>query len=279
MFEGVFLTALGHQWFIYFISVLLGVLVAIFALVRRKTEQFWKLVDLTWISVGTIATVAAVTTTLYISEISDAQRRIDRLRATIADLNTDAEMFVAIHCSERTLSSIIQVTSLAMREACQDAIVVASETQSTSDLISFTELLAPSIAINGEESRQRQIHAAFDLTANTYTNENGTELTMASLIQAKWLSRAKLNDAEFEGLGNTILFTGFYDKFFFELSAIRSRSASIAMEVESLRSSWQLILGKRSLLALRVIALTLISFVAPLRIGKSIFDIQNSKQS
>ena len=216
-------------------------------------SRAWKVADLLWVVLGGFGALTAVVAGVYQSDSSQLGRQIDIAYAATAAFDRDAARFRLSYCENGT--------GVAVATLCDRAEFLSASTASNAQLplfISVTEEAAPLQGLNFFLWRR---HSGMD--------------DMRDEAQA-------FDPAEF------LAFTAQDDATRAAITTLRSTRPRVAADYQVLASSyevlikqvgrlkdeWDYLQANAGILVLQIIALCMVAFAAPFRLGKSIADLR-----
>lgn len=237
----------------------------------------WKIADLVWILVGGASTFVAFYLSTVLSDVERTQRETDNLRMKAEILHSDADLFVAQHCSPQGLSNYLLTAMGELESICGSAAqfrdLTAEEGILYSSLIWILggdQLPAlPWSKWPSTEDPDDSILSIMKQLEDVILSEDSNRPAIPPLSSSIWSS--------FDGGPgdpvDSLLSTGFHIEVALEYAQLRERTESIRREINDFRPEIQTAIDKRRYAALQIIAISLVFLTLPLRVGKSINDI------
>ncbi|UWP89966.1 UPF0449 family protein [Aliiroseovarius crassostreae] len=231
------------------------------ALLFRKPpgHRAWKLADLVWVVLGGVGALVAIIAGLYTSDSSRLDRQIDLAYAASADFDRDAARFRLRFCDPAMDKNV--------RVLCDKVEFLSASTAANSDLplfIAVTEEVAPLTGLSfltlgrshPDSNNMRDMVSkadAFDISRFlVFSSLDPT--TRAAMTSLRPLAPAIAGD--FQILAQS------YDR--------------LIEQVGQLQQEWEYLQSNAHILILQILALCLVSFAAPFRLGKSIVELRSS---
>ncbi|OYX41124.1 MAG: hypothetical protein B7Z02_16740 [Rhodobacterales bacterium 32-67-9] len=235
---------------------LLGSLGAALLFRRGIASRAWKIADLVWICLGGIGALTAVVAGVYTTDRSQLDRQIDLAYAATGAFDRDAARFRLAHCETDHPSPTFRT---AIRDLCEKVEFLSASTAENSDLplfIAVTERAAPMSGLrlfgSGGKERKAAEAAAFE-PASFLAFAAEDEVTRAAVA----LLRAAPSTAGIAG----------------EYQVIARSYEELIEEVMRLGDAWDFLQSRSGILTLQILAVCLVAFAAPFRLGKSIVDL------
>jgi hypothetical protein len=233
---------------------LAGCLGTAFLFRKPAGHRAWRVADLVWVVLGGVGAIAAVMAGLYTADTSRLDRQIDIAYAATSAFDRDAARFRLRFCDPAYDPDTVAL--------CEKIEFLSASTASNADLplfIAITERVAPLRRLNllpsreetAEMSRMSAQIRAFDAEP-FLVFATSDERTEAALISMRRKVPAIAGDF-------TILARGYEE---------------LVEQVRDLKEEWELLQTKTYILALQILALCMIAFAAPFRLGKSIVELR-----
>lgn len=239
---------------------LLGSLGSVVLFRSRVTTRAWKIADLVWICLGGIGALSAVIAGVYTADRSQLDRQIDLAYAATGAFDRDAARFRLAHCETGHPSPTFRP---AISDLCEKVEFLSASTAENSALplfIAVTERAAPlsGLRLFGSGGGAATVDEAADRVA---AFEPAGFLVFAAEDDVTRSAVALLRTAP-----STAGIAGEYQ--------VLARSyEDLIEEVMQLGKEWDFLQSRSGILTLQVLALSLVAFAAPFRLGKSIADL------
>ncbi len=222
-------------------------------------HRAWKLADLVWVVLGGIGALVAVLAGLYTSDSSRLDRQIDVAYAATLAFDRDAARFRLRFCDPAYDKDIGVL--------CEKVEFLSASTASNAELPLF-------IAVTNEVAPLQGLHFLFGQSAR---DEQDDMRAMASKVES------------FD-IDQFLVFTSLDDKTQAAIDNMRRKVPAIAgdyvilaqsyddlvAQVGKLKDEWEYLQANAHILVLQIIALCLVSFAAPFRLGKSIVELRTT---
>lgn len=239
------------------LSFLIGTVGTAFLFRKPAGHRTWKLADLVWVVLGGIGALVAVLAGLYTSDSSRLDRQIDVAYAATLAFDRDAARFRLRFCDP--------AYDRDMAVLCDKVEFLSASTANNADLPLF-------IAVTNEVAPLQGIQFLFGRKAK---KEHDDLRTMAAKADAfdidQFLVFTTLDDETQTAIDNmrrkVPAIAGDY------LILAQSYDDLIA-QVGKLKDEWEYLQANAHILVLQIVALCLVSFAAPFRLGKSIVELR-----
>lgn len=219
-------------------------------------HRAWKLADLVWVVLGGIGALVAVLAGLYTADSSRLDRQIDVAYASSSAFDRDAARFRLRFC-DPAYDPDTQVL-------CEKVEFLSASTASNADLPLF-------IAVTNEVDPLRGLQFLFGRQAKEEMKEIAAQADAFDIEQF-------------------LVFTSLDDKTRTAIDNMRRKVPAIAgdylilaqsyddliEQVGKLKDEWEYLQSNAHILVLQIIALCLVSFAAPFRLGKSIVELRTT---
>jgi hypothetical protein len=219
-------------------------------------HRAWKLADLVWVVLGGIGALVAVLAGLYTSDSSRLDRQIDVAYAASSAFDRDAARFRLRFCDP----AFDPDTGV----LCEKVEFLSASTASNTDLplfIAVTNEVAPLQGLHFLFGRQDKDEMeemaakanAFDIEQFlVFTSLDGETQTAIDNMRRKVPAIA----------GDYLILAQSYDE--------------LIEQVSKLKDEWEYLQANAHILVLQIVALCLVSFAAPFRLGKSIVELRTT---
>nr|WP_302477296.1 hypothetical protein [Ruegeria atlantica] len=238
---------------------LLGLIGTAFLFRKPAGHRAWKLADLVWVVLGGVGALVAVMAGLYTSDSSRLDRQIDVAYAATLAFDRDAARFRLRFCDP----AFDPDTSV----LCDKVEFLSASTASNADLPLF-------IAVTNEVAPLQGLQFLFGRQAKEEKDD----------MQAMAAKADAFNIEQF------LVFTTLDDKTQAAIDNMRRKVPAIAgdylilaqsyddlvEQVGKLKDEWEYLQANAHILVLQIIALCLVSFAAPFRLGKSVVELRAS---
>ncbi len=222
-------------------------------------HRAWKLADLVWVVLGGIGALVAVLAGLYTSDSSRLDRQIDVAYAATLAFDRDAARFRLRFCDPAYDKDIGVL--------CDKVEFLSASTASNSELPLF-------IAVTNEVAPLQGLHFLFGQSAKAEQDD----------------MRAMASKVESFDLDQFLVFTSLDEQTQAAIDNMRRKVPAIAgdyvilaqsyddliAQVGKLKDEWEYLQANAHILVLQIVALCLVSFAAPFRLGKSIVELRTS---
>lgn len=238
---------------------LIGTVGTAFLFRKPAGHRAWKLADLVWVVLGGVGALVAVMAGLYTADSSRLDRQIDVAYAATLAFDRDAARFRLRFCDPAYDKDIGAL--------CEKVEFLSASTASNADLPLF-------IAVTNEVAPLRGLQFLFGRQAQ---EERDDMRAMTSKVHSfdvdQFLVFTTLDDPTQEAIdnlrrkvpaiaGDYLILAQSYD--------------DLVTQVGKLKDEWEYLRENGHILVLQIIALCLVSFAAPFRLGKSIVELRTT---
>ncbi len=254
------MTFIADNQFLLLMAFFLAGLVGT-ALIFRKPagHRAWLMADLIWVVLGGFGALVAVLAGIYKADSSRIDRQIDIAFAATASFDQDAARFRLTYCEAPENSNIATL--------CDKVDFLSASTAENAALPLF-------IAVTDEVAPLRGLHF---IVKGTGQGENMHAMVEKadSFDTSEFLSFPPLDDATIPAM-NALRSTrpGVAANF----QIIAQSYTDLIAQVGKLKEEWEFLQANSHILVLQIIALCLVSFAAPFRLGKSIVELRRGIQ-
>lgn len=245
-----------HQLPLILLCFLSGCAITAFLFRRHVSQRAWKVADLVWICLGGIGALTAVVAGVYAEDSSRLSRQIDIAYSAARTFDRDAARFRLAHCEVDHPAAAFRP---AIHDLCDKVEFLSASTAGNSELplfLAVTERAAPLQGLNlffGEETEVMDVEIQRFDEAEFLAFEASDDRTDAAANLLRQAPSVAGIAAEFRVLAQS------YE--------------DLIDEVMHLRDEWDVLQAGSSILTLQILALCLVAFAAPFRLGKSIVEL------
>ncbi len=223
---------------------------------KPAKHRAWKLADLVWVVLGGIGALVAVLAGLYTSDSSRLDRQIDVAYAATLAFDRDAARFRLRFCDPAYDPDTAVL--------CDRVEFLSASTASNADLPLF-------IAVTNEVAPLQGLHFLFGRQERDEMGQMAAKADAFNIDQ--FLVFATLDEktqAAIDNMrrkvpaiaGDYLILAQSYD--------------DLVEQVGKLKDEWEYLQANAHILVLQIIALCLVSFAAPFRLGKSIVELRTT---
>ncbi|MBY6135132.1 hypothetical protein KUV61_04785 [Nocardioides marinus] len=237
---------------LFFLAGLIG---TAFLFRKPAGHRAWRLADLVWVVLGGFGALAAVISGIYAADSSRLERQIDIAYAATAAFDRDAARFRLRFCDPAYDADIAVL--------CDKVEFLSASTAGNAELplfIAVTDEVAPlrglSLLFGGRAAAQQMQ----DMTATASAFDPQAFLVFTALDAPAQAAVDTLRRKVPAIAGDFLILARAYD--------------DLIAHVAKLKDEWDYLQANAHILALQVIALCLVSFAAPFRLGKSIVELR-----
>ncbi|MEW2913766.1 hypothetical protein [Leisingera sp. JC11] len=232
-----------------------GLIGTAFLFRKPAGHRAWKLADLVWVVLGGFGALVAVISGIYAADSSKLERQIDIAYAATAAFDRDAARFRLRFCDPAYDADIAVL--------CEKVEFLSASTAGNAELplfIAVTDEVAPLQGLSflfgsrggrGEKKDMEAQASAFDPAAFlVFTALDAPAQDAVDTLRRKVPAIA----------GDFLIIARAYD--------------DLIAHVAKLKEEWEYLQDNAHILVLQIIALCLVSFAAPFRLGKSIVELR-----
>lgn len=222
-------------------------------------HRAWKLADLVWVVLGGLGALVAVMAGLYKSDSSRLDRQIDVAYAATLAFDRDAARFRLRFCDPAYDPDTAVL--------CDKVEFLSASTASNADLplfIAVTNEVAPLQGLNfifGARSRD-QMDDIQDMAAKADSFDIEQFLVFTTLDEETQSAVDNMRRKVPAIAGDYVILAQSYD--------------DLIAQVAKLKVEWEYLQENAHILVLQIIALCLVSFAAPFRLGKSVVELRSN---
>lgn len=253
---GVMTFVTENQLPLLILFFVLGSVGTAFLFRKPAGHRAWKLADLVWVVLGGIGALVAVMAGLYTADSSRLDRQIDVAYAASLAFDRDAARFRLRFC-EPAYDPDTAVL-------CDKVEFLSASTASNADLPLF-------IAVTNEVAPLQGLHFLFGRQEKDEMDQMAAKADAFDIDQ--FLVFTTLDDATRTAIdsmrrkvpaiaGDYLILAQSYD--------------DLIEQVGKLKDEWEYLQANAHILVLQIIALCLVSFAAPFRLGKSIVELRTT---
>lgn len=241
---------------VFFLTGLIG---TGFLFRKPAGHRAWKLADLVWVVLGGIGALVAVLAGLYTADSSRLDRQIDVAYAATLAFDRDAARFRLRFCDPAYDPDTAVL--------CEKVEFLSASTASNADLplfIAVTNEVAPLQGLHflfGSNSKD-DMDEARDMAAKADAFDIDQFLVFTSLDEVTQAAIDNMRRKVPAIAGDYLILAQSYD--------------DLIEQVGKLKDEWEYLQSNAHILVLQIIALCLVSFAAPFRLGKSLVELRAS---
>lgn len=222
-------------------------------------HRAWKLADLVWVVLGGIGALVAVLAGLYSSDSSRLDRQIDVAYAATLAFDRDAARFRLRFCDPAYDPDTAVL--------CEKVEFLSASTASNSELplfIAVTNEVAPLQGLHflvGGQSKD-EMDDIRDMAAKADAFDIDQFLVFTSLDESTQTAIDNMRRKVPAIAGDYLILAQSYD--------------DLIAQVGKLKEEWEYLQDNAHILVLQIVALCLVSFAAPFRLGKSVVELRTT---
>lgn len=242
-----------NQLLLLVLSFLTGLIGTLFLFRKPAGHKSWKLADLVWVVLGGFGALVAVLAGLYKADSSRLDRQIDVAYAATAAFDRDAARFRLRFCDPAYDADIGVL--------CEKIEFLSASTAKNAELplfIAVTDEVTPLQGLSFLVGREKD--DMDDMTDMVRAFDPGQFLVFTTLDDTTKGAVDNLRRKVPAIAGDYLILARSYDE--------------LVEQVGTLKAEWEYLQDNAHILILQIIALCLVSFAAPFRLGKSLVELK-----
>lgn len=277
-----------NQFFLIIVFFIIGTVTAHRLFFARNQKKIWKIADLGWIIAGGLSAATAVILSVLLSEINSVRRESDIFTAAVASFNKDAKRFMQVYCTDRAdwrFSPVFRENGTIL---CAHIRKIEAETAEDAKLVRFASIFssgnekedtdhswAKGIAFRDYDTDE--MNTLFDALELANDLNFGEQVTIdTGAFSSLAFPVRKISEEEINQTLQILINSGDADAFCSEFITLNSRMKDIRFSTSQLQNRWNTVMRKQPLFLWRALALLVLSFIFPLRVGKSVHELKTS---
>ncbi len=244
-----------NQFLLLFAFAAAGVVGTLLISRKPAGHRAWLMADLIWVVLGGFGALVAVLAGVYKADSGRIDRQIDIAYAATTAFDRDAGRFRLTHCQAPTDTAVAIL--------CDKVDFLSASTAENADLPLF-------IAVSNEVAPLRGL--------NFIVRGEGGNDNMDMMIEkvdnfdtAQFLAFAPLDEITVPALNDL---RARRPALAADFQILAQSYSALIQHVGKLKEEWEFLQANSHILALQIIALCLVSFAAPFRLGKSIVELR-----
>lgn len=248
-----------NQLLLLILFFVIGTIGTAFLFRKPAGHRAWKLADLVWVVLGGIGALVAVLAGLYTSDSSRLDRQIDVAYAATLAFDRDAARFRLRFCDPAFDPDTAVL--------CEKVEFLSASTASNSELplfIAVTNEVAPLQGLHflvGGQSKD-EMDEIRDMAAKADAFDIDQFLVFTSLDESTQTAIDNMRRKVPAIAGDYLILAQSYD--------------DLIAQVGKLKEEWEYLQDNAHILVLQIVALCLVSFAAPFRLGKSVVELRTT---
>ncbi|WP_299635768.1 hypothetical protein [uncultured Ruegeria sp.] len=248
-----------NQLLLLILFFVIGTIGTAFLFRKPAGHRAWKLADLVWVVLGGIGALVAVLAGLYTSDSSRLDRQIDVAYAATLAFDRDAARFRLRFCDPAFDPDTAVL--------CEKVEFLSASTASNSELplfIAVTNEVAPLQGLHflvGGQSKD-EMDEIRDRAAKADAFDIDQFLVFTSLDESTQTAIDNMRRKVPAIAGDYLILAQSYD--------------DLIAQVGKLKEEWEYLQDNAHILVLQIVALCLVSFAAPFRLGKSVVELRTT---
>ncbi|UWQ59722.1 hypothetical protein K3722_06235 [Leisingera caerulea] len=240
---------------LFFLTGLIG---TAFLFRKPAGHRAWKLADLVWVVLGGFGALVAVISGIYAADSSKLERQIDIAYAATAAFDRDAARFRLRFCDPAYDADIAVL--------CEKVEFLSASTAGNAELplfIAVTDEVAPLQGLSFLFGSRSGMEEMSEMEAQASAFDPAAFLVFTSLDEPAQAAVDNMRRKVPAIAGDYLIIARAYD--------------DLIAHVAKLKDEWEYLQDNAHILVLQIIALCLVSFAAPFRLGKSIVELRRPR--
>ena len=240
---------------LFFLTGLIG---TAFLFRKPAGHRAWKLADLVWVVLGGFGALVAVISGIYAADSSKLERQIDIAFAATAAFDRDAARFRLRFCDPAYDADIAVL--------CEKVEFLSASTAGNAELplfIAVTDEVAPLQGLSFLFGGRGAADGMKEMEAQASAFDPEALLVFTSLDAPAQEAVDNMRRKVPAIAGDYLIIARAYD--------------DLIAHVSKLKEEWEYLQDNAHILVLQIIALCLVSFAAPFRLGKSIVELRQRR--
>jgi len=255
-----------NQLALILLCFVVGTIGAATMLWRGSSARAWRIADLIWVICGGLGAITAVVAGIYTEDSSRIERRVDVAFALTKEFERDTARFRLSHCEEDWQGPRYRSHVLAL---CDKVEFLSASTSGSRRLPLFLDVASKRAPLSSlrilpgfQEGESREIASYSGMVAEAGGFDPATLRTFDAHDQETMTAV----DALARAPGHAAIAA--------EFLVIAQTYDELIEQVKLLRDEWQYLRENALVLSLQILAIGLVAFAAPFRLGKSVFDLR-----
>jgi hypothetical protein len=246
-------------------SFCLGSIVAALLYRYAQSSLSWRMADFIWVALGGVGAITALLSGTYLDENSRVNRQIDISYAISKNFDTMAERFKLLHCQFDRQGPGLREPTLVL---CEKLRALTKSAVANQDLPLFLELTVPKIRLAG-------LNWLYPVQPGADATDTASQEKMAAQV-ANFDTAALLtvasNDWPAAQAWNRLNGSASAEVAV-DYQVISETYEDLVATLGRVKAEWDYLQANSVVLILQVLALCLIAFAAPFRLGRSFTDL------
>ncbi|WP_254054682.1 hypothetical protein [Roseovarius sp. EL26] len=250
---------MDNQLLFLILPFTVGIIGTLFLFRKPAGHRVWKVADLLWIVLGGFGAFGAILAGVYTDDSSRIERQIDIAYATTTAFDRDAARFRLHYCQ----SDINQYVSI----LCDKVDYLSASTAGNAELPLFIEVtnqVSPLQGLRFVLGRPGSENTDMETMVEAADNFDPDQfLAFAAFDEHTLMAMGALRGIQPGVAGDFQILAQSYEK--------------LISQVRTLKTEWEFLQENAFLLLLQIISLSLVSFAAPFRLGKSLVELRAAR--
>ncbi len=243
-----------------------GTVGTVFMFRGNASDHAWKMADLAWVLMGGLGAVTAVVAGIYTKDSTRLERQIDVAYAWSQEFDRDTARFRLSYCEQDWQGPVYRPHVLTLCDKVEFLAASTSGSQRLPLFLNVARLHTPLSSLRilpVFSGRDRLGQSSFD---GMVAQADGFDPTRLRYFEA----RDEGTEAAIAALGASADHAGIAAEFV----VIAGAYGDLIEQVMGLRDEWEVLQANALVLTLQILAIGLVAFAAPFRVGKSIVELR-----
>lgn len=257
---------LDNQLILYLACFAVGSFCAAMLYRNSSGSRSWKFADLVWVVVGGLSAIAAIISGTYESDRTRFDRQSDVIYATTKGFESNAGRFRLLHCETDRQGPVYRPQALYL---CEKIEFLSASTARYRDLPLF-------LTVSDNPGPLRSLSWLFgDPNAPDPSDISADDMMgRAKSFDPVLLLRVSATDAGTKSAIAALAASDTHADIAAEFQVLATTYKELIAQLDRLTLEWDYLQNNSVVLKLRVLALCLLAFAAPFRLGKSIVELR-----
>jgi len=258
---------LENQFLSILLSTAAGALCTLWLYRVSSGDRAWKIADLVWVFLGGLSALAAIASATYENDRGRFDRQSDVIYATTKGFEVNAARFRLLHCEVDRQGSLYRPSTV---DLCEKIEFLSASTARYRNLPLF-------LTVSEGQGALFSIRRLFGLGDRPSPDDQMSQDAMMKEINSfdavellRFSARDEKTDAAVAVLGQSRNNADIAA----EYQVLATTYEELIGQLDRLTVEWAYLQDNSAVLLLRVLALCLLGFAAPFRLGKSVVELR-----
>ncbi|SLN70970.1 hypothetical protein ROA7450_03888 [Roseovarius albus] len=237
----------------------MGVIGTLFLFRKPAGHRVWKVADLLWIVLGGFGAFGAILAGVYTDDSSRIERQIDIAYAATTAFDRDAARF-RLHYCQNDINEPVSVL-------CDKVDFLSASTAGNAELPLFIEVtnqVSPLQGLRFVLGRPPDESAEMEEMVDAVDSFDPDQFLAFAAFDEHTLEAMGALRAELPSISG-------------DFQILAQSYETLISQVRTLKSEWEFLQENAFILLLQIISLSLVSFAAPFRLGKSLVELRAAR--